>query len=71
MTGFVGKIAVLSRRVFVLVLDGSLVPFCSKILVACMRANNDEKMETWFQSLSVDCLSADGPAITGRRSGIH
>ena len=24
----------------VLVLDGSLVPFCSKYLDACMRANN-------------------------------
>ena len=30
-------------------LDVSLVPFFSKILVAFMRANNVEKIETWFQ----------------------
>ena len=39
MTGFVGQIAILSRGVFALVLDGSLVPFFSKCLDACMRAN--------------------------------
>jgi len=27
------------KRGCVLMLDGSLVPFCSKCLVACMRAN--------------------------------
>ena len=27
------------KRGCVLMLDGSLVPFCSKFLVACMRAN--------------------------------
>ena len=34
------------KRVCVLVLDGSLVPFCSKCLDACMRANDILK---WFE----------------------
>ena len=37
--------AVLSRGVFALVLDGSLVPFCSKCLDACMRANFGKVVE--------------------------
>ena len=46
LTGLIGQIVVLSRGVLVPLLDGSLVPFSSKILVACMRANYVEKMET-------------------------
>ena len=52
----------------VLMLDGSLVPFCSKCLDACMRANDvleDLKKGT---SLSADCPSADSPPLGHGRS---
>ena len=46
------------KRGRVLVLDGSLVPFCSKCLDACMRANDVLKNLKKWTSLSADCLSA-------------
>ena len=49
------------KRGRVLVLDGSLVPFCSKFLDACMRANDVLKSLKKGTSLSADCLSADSP----------
>ena len=48
----------------VLVLDGSLVSFCSKCLDACMRANDILKNLKKWTSLSADCLSADSPPLT-------
>ena len=42
------------KRGHVLVLDGSLVPFCSKYLDACMRANDVLKNLKNGTSLSAD-----------------
>ena len=47
------------KRGRVLVLDVSLVSFCSKCLDACMRANDILKSLKTGTSLSADCLSAD------------
>ena len=49
------------KRGCVLVLDGSLVPFCSKCLGACMRANDALTRFEKRTSLRADCTSADSP----------
>ena len=49
------------KRGRVLVLDGSLVPFCSKCLGACMRANDALTRFEKKTSLRADCTSADNP----------
>jgi hypothetical protein len=57
------------KRGHVLVLDGSLVPFCSKYLGACMRANNafvrflkkEQVRELTAQAWTVRSMRADGP----------
>ena len=59
------------KRGRVLVLDGSLVPFCSKFLDACMRANDVLKSLKKGTSLSGDCLSADSPPLGCGRSAIQ
>ena len=51
------------KRGRVLVLDGALVPFCSKYLDACMRANDVLKRLKKGTKLSADCLSADSPLL--------
>ena len=57
------------KRGRVLMLDGYLVPFCSKYLGACMRANDVLKRLKKGTSLSVVCLSADNPPLgRGRRT---
>jgi hypothetical protein len=55
------------KRGHVLVLDGSLVPFCSKCLDACMRANNalsgfekEQVRELTAQAWTVRSMRADG-----------
>ena len=51
-------------------LDGSLVPFCSKYLDACMRANDvPKRFEKEFKTCA-DCLRADSPAQRGGQSAI-
>ena len=55
----------------VLVLDGSLVPFCSKYLDACMRANDVLKELKKGTSLSADCPSADSPPLGRGWSATH
>ena len=55
------------KRGRVLVLDGSLVPFCSKCLGACMRANDVLKRFEKITSLRADCTSADSP-LPGERT---
>ena len=59
------------KRGRVLVLDGSLVPFFSKCLDACMRANDVLKRLKKETSLSVVCLSADSPPLGHGRSAAH
>ena len=59
------------KRGRVLVLDGSLVPFCSKFLDACMRANDILKDLKKGTSLSVDCPSANSPPLGRGRSATH
>ena len=59
------------KRGRVLVLDGSLGPFCSKCLDACMRANGVLKNLKNGTSLSADCLSADSPPLGRGRSATH
>ena len=59
------------KRDCVLVLDGPLVPFCSKCLDPCMRANGILKNSKKGTSLSADCLRADSLAQRGRQSTIH
>ena len=59
------------KRGRVLVLDGSLVPFCSKYLVACMRANFISRKWKLSFFLSTDYLRVDSPAQKGGRSAIH
>jgi hypothetical protein len=56
------------KRGHVLVLDGSLVPFCSKCLGACMRANNalsgfekEQVRELTAQVRTVRNMRTDGP----------
>jgi hypothetical protein len=56
------------KRGHVLVLDGFLVPLCSKCLDACMRANNalsgfekEQVRELAAQARTVRSLGADGP----------
>jgi hypothetical protein len=56
------------KRGHVLMLDGSLVPFCSKCLDACMRANNalsgfekEQVRELTAQARTVRSMRADGP----------
>ena len=56
------------QRGRVLVFDGSLVPFCSKCLDACMRTNDVLKSLKIVSKMSADCLvrtvrpkGADGP----------
>jgi hypothetical protein len=56
------------KRGHVLVLDGSLVPFCSKCLGACMRANDalssfakQQVRELIAQARTVRSMRADGP----------
>ena len=57
------------KRGCVLALDGSLVPFCSNCLDACIRANDVLKRLKKGTSLSVVCLSADNPPLgRGRRT---
>jgi hypothetical protein len=52
------------------VLDGFLVPFCSKCLDACMRANNalsgfgkEQVRELTAQARTVRSMCADGPLL--------
>jgi len=59
------------KRGRVLVLDGALVPFCSKYLDACMRANDVLKRLKKGTKLSADCLSADSPLLVRGRSATH
>ena len=59
------------KRSRILVLDGFLVPFCSKCLDACMRANDVLKRLKKETSLSVVCLSADSPPLGHGRSAAH
>ena len=59
------------KRGCVLMLDGSLVPFCSKCLDACIRANDILKNLKNGTSLSADCLSADSPLLGCGRSATH
>jgi hypothetical protein len=56
------------KRGLALVLDGSLVPFCSKCLDACMRANNalsgfekEQVRKLTAQAWTVRSRRADGP----------
>ena len=59
------------KRGLVLVLDGSLVPFCSKCLDTCMRANDvSKRFENAFKTCA-DCLRADSPAQKGGQSAIQ
>ena len=51
------------KRGRVLVLDGSLVPFCSKYLHACMRANDVLK---GLKNVQRVCLSLVGLISDGR-----
>ena len=55
------------KRGRVLVFDGSLMPFCSKYLDACMRANDVLKDLKKGTSLSADCPSADSPPLGHER----
>ena len=58
------------KRGRVLMLDGSLVPFCSKCLDACMRANDvSKRFEKAFKTCA-DCLRPDSPAQRGGQSAI-
>ena len=58
------------KRGRVLVLDGSLMPFYSKCLDACMRANDVSKnFEKAFKTCA-DCLRVDSPAQRGGQSAI-
>jgi len=59
------------KRGRVLMLDGYLVPFCSKCLDACIRANDILKNLKNGTSLSADCLSADSPPLGRGRSATH
>ena len=59
------------KRGRVLMLDGSLVPFCSICLDACMRANGIFKSLKRIKSLRADCLRADSPPLGCGRSAIH
>ena len=59
------------KRGCVLVLDGSLVLFCSQCLDACMRANDILKNMKKWTSLSADCLSADSPPLGHGQSATH
>ena len=56
------------KRSCVLMFDGSLVPFCSKCLDACMRANDVLKKIEKKSSLRADCTSADCPPLWRGRS---
>jgi hypothetical protein len=63
------------KRGHVLVLDGSLVPFCSKCLGACMRANDalssfekEQVRELTAQARTVRSIRADGPLHARGRS---
>ena len=56
------KIVVLSRGVLAPLLDGSLVPFCSNIIVACMRANIGLRVWQLVLNCLADYLTVDGPA---------
>jgi hypothetical protein len=56
------------KRGHILMLDGSLVPFCSKCLGACMRANDalscfekEQVRELTAQARTVRSMRADGP----------
>ena len=49
-------------------LDGSLVPFCSKCLVACMRANDILKSFEIRLSSRADWVTADSPHHRGGQS---
>ena len=56
------------KRGCVLILDGSLVPFCSKCLVACMRSNGVLKSFEIRLSLRADWVTADSPHHRGGQS---
>ena len=71
MTGFDWIDSRTIKRGRVLVLDGSLGPFCSKCLDACMRANGILKNLKKRTSLSAGCLSADSPPLGCGRSAIQ
>ena len=55
----------------VLVLDGSLVPLCSKCLDACMRSNDVLKKIEKGTKLCADYLNADSPLLVRGRSATH
>jgi hypothetical protein len=57
------------KRGRVLVFDGSLMPFCSKYLDTCMRANDILKSLKKGTTLSADCLSVDGSPQERGQSG--